>query len=434
MKGMKNMKKILFALTIFIASFSFISCNRTEEETLVIWAWNQNVDILEDAVDRYKNEVDSSFNAEVVDFSKSDINTKITTAAILKDSTDMADIFLGDWIYMRSNYELFPELFATLSDDVSDSELLGFPDFAVEVVKNNEDELFALPFGIGPTVTFAYVPLFEELGYTQEDLEDIQNNGWIWDEYLSIGESLHELDDNYYMSAYNLSGDDRIFRTLSSQKGFWFMDKNQNVTIGNDTSQESLRKVYQMYQNNVIQHIDSGDYKSLMIDGKIAAQIQGFWLSGQLKSLAPEQAGDWMILPCPSWSETEKGDSVTGGSYLYVNNFSESKNEAIDFIKWETMNVENVIRTLEVGGIFPVLKDAYDDEGFLATDNFFGDHNYLLDVASIVTSAKPIYPSKYNGYNYDVYINAQYKVLFEDADIPTELSSTATLMINNKDE
>jgi len=424
------MKKLIFALAL-IAVVLLGGCNQKETDVLTIWAWNLNVDILEDAVLRYQEE-NPEFEAVVVDFGKADINTKISTASSLKDSSDMADIFLGDWIYMRNNYELFPELFADLSKYVTSSDLEAFPKFATDVVTNDAGELFALPFGIGPTVTFAYTPLFNEVGITNEMISEIQQNGWTWDEYYSIGEDIHQLNDENYMSAYKLSADDRLFRTMSSQKGYWFMDENSNVTITNTVAQDSLSKLDLFFDNDIVKHVDSGDYKSLMIDGKIAAQIQGFWLSGQIKSLAPEQSGDWRILPCPSWTSEDTGASITGGSYLYVNNQSEMKEEAIEFIKWQTTSVDNVLRTLEVGGIFPVLKEVYEDERFLATDEFFGSHNYLLDVSRNVEEAKPIFPSKFNGFNYDTYIEAQYNVLFNNANVLSELEKAEIQMISNK--
>lgn len=427
------MKKLVFAVTVLFASFLIVSCSGTKDDTLVIWAWNNSVDILRDAVERYQNDVDSSFKAEVVDFSKADINTKISTSSALQDSSDMADIILGDWIYMRSNYELFPELFANLSNNVTEAQLEAFPDFSTEVVKNADNELYALPFGIGPTVTFVYKPLIDEVVDADTYIQNVRQNGWTWDDYISLGKLLNQENSEYSMSAYNLSGDDRIFRTLVSQKGYWFMDREQNVTINNQFSQDALNKLSNMYNDNVVTHVDSGDYKSLMVDGKLAAQIQGFWLSGQIKDLAPEQSGDWAILPCPSWDLSEPGDSVTGGSYLYVNNASSHKQEAIDFMIWQTMNVDNVIRALQVGGIFPVLEAAYSDDRFIAEDSYFGNGNYLLDVANIVTSAKPIYPSKYNSFNYDTYISAQYNVLFNDSDVVSELNNAAVLMLNNKD-
>lgn len=426
------MKKLIFALAL-IAAILLSGCTRKKTEVLTIWAWNLNVDILEDAVLRYQEE-NPEFEAVVVDFGKADINTKISAASSFKDSSDMADIFLGDWIYMRNNYELFPELFADLSEDVTSSELEAFPNFATDVVTNDDGELYALPFGIGPTVTFAYAPLFNEVGISNEMISEIQQNGWTWDEYYSIGEDIHQLNNENYMSAYKLSGDDRLFRTMSSQKGYWFMDENSNITVSNQVAQDSLNKLDSFYDNDIVKHVDSGDYKSLMIDGKIAAQIQGFWLSGQIKSLAPEQSGDWRILPCPSWTLEDTGASITGGSYLYVNEQSEMKEEAIEFIKWQTMEVDNVLRTLEVGGIFPVLKEVYEDDRFLATDDFFGSHNYLLDVSRNVEEAKPIYPSKYNAFNYDAYIEAQYNVLFNNENVLSELEKAETLMIRNKSE
>ena len=52
--------------------------------------------------------------------------------------------------------------------------------------------------------------------------------------------------------------------------------------------------------------------------------------------------------------------NIQGGN-LYVNGQSQNKSSAIEFIKWLTLEKDNVLRTLEVGGIFPVLSEVYSD-------------------------------------------------------------------------
>ena len=70
------MKKLILLFVFAGIIFSLSACG-SEPVDLTIWAWNRNVDILTDAVERYKEEVDSEFNATVLSFSQGDIDTKI---------------------------------------------------------------------------------------------------------------------------------------------------------------------------------------------------------------------------------------------------------------------------------------------------------------------------------------------------------------------
>ena len=82
------------------------------------------------------------------------------------------------------------------------------------------------------------------------------------------------------MTSFNMRNDDRVYRTMVSQKGQWLMDKELNVQVNNEISIAALTRVKDLYDSNLINHIDTGDYRVLMKNGKVAAQIQGVLLEG----------------------------------------------------------------------------------------------------------------------------------------------------------
>ena len=133
------------------------------------------------------------------------------------------------------------------------------------------DKLVAMPYGIAPTVVFAYTPL-----WNQETLNDVIENGWTWADYHAIGLEIKSQHTDVYMTAYNMRGDDRIYRTMTSQKGEWMMASDLSVEIGNTNSVEAMTMIKDMFDDGVIGHIDTGDYKGLMKNGQIAAQVHGF--------------------------------------------------------------------------------------------------------------------------------------------------------------
>jgi len=421
------MKKLFLLLIITSIGFSLSAC-KSEPTDLTIWAWNRNVDILTDAVERYKEEVDSSFNATILSFSQGDIDTKFKAALELDNPETLADVILVDSMKLRGYYDLWSELFSEFKIKNSESEKFVSSTIDVATI---DGKLIAMPFGIAPTYVFAYKPLWDET-----DIQEILTNGWTWDDYKTIGLSIiaEHSQDEVYMTAYNMRGDDRLYRTMTSQKGEWFMSENQDVQVGNLISIQAMSKVKDFFDSGVVGHIDTGDYKSLMINGQIAAQIQGFFLGGQIKSIGEDTSGDWILLPLPSWEEGESSASITGGSYLYANAFSNQKKEAQKFIEWYTLNADALVTGLEIGGIFPALRDTYNHEFFSQEDPFFGNQKYLEQVASNIHEAPAIFASKYNSYNYNQFIVGQENILFNDFLIEDTLDDLRDDLQNNAQE
>lgn len=423
MKAFKTTLKVLF---LFVFLFVLYGCNNTEDEEIVIWAWNRNVQIMEAAIEMYQDEIDETFQARVESFSQGDIDVKFKTSANLNRGEDMADIILGDAMKMRGYYDLWPDLFYVFNDtDISIIDKERFVSSTVDLVEI-EEGIFAIPFGIAPTVVFAYVPLWD-----LTVLEDILENGWTWDDYKQIGLDIKASDQSVYMTAYNMRGDDRIYRTMTSQRGEWFVDQDLNVQVGNTNSISTMTRIQDMLDLGVIGHVDTGDYRSLMVAGKIAAQIQGFFLGGQIKDVGQTTSGDWRILPLPSWEEEESSVSITGGSYLYVNNLRSSKSKAAEFVKWISLSDDAAVNGLEVGGIFPALLSSYSTNYFNQPDPFFGNQVYLADVAENLADALPIFPCKYNAENYNSFIQSQEKILFNQAPIVQELENAKNAILSN---
>lgn len=425
---MKALKKVSVVLTLLIGMLFLYSCQTTTEE-ITIWAWNKNVDIMNDAVSRYK-EIHPDFKAKVESLSHNDIDTKYATAKELNDGALMGDIVLADSHKIRGQYDAFKKLFVDFNKHgITTEDKAGIAASIVEIPMIDE-KMIAMPFGIAPTVVFAYKPLWDTA-----ILDDILANGWTWEDYATYGAAIKaQHGGDVYMTSYNMRTDDRAYRTMVSQKGQWLMDKDLTVQVANSNSINALTRVKSLFDDRLINHIDTGDYRVLMKNGKIAAQIQGFFLGGQLKDIASEEAGNFMMLPIPRWAEDERGDSVTGGSLLYVNDTIKTtkKARAIEFVKWVTLEEENALKALEIGGIYPSLSAAFTSDYFKETaDPFFGNQKTYLDVANFTKEAPPIYPSKYNAFNYDAYIKEQENVLFNGKNILEALNDAKAKIETN---
>ena len=372
---MKALKNTVMIVLVLLGLFVLISCKNDKNEVITIWAWNKNVDIMNDAINRYK-EIDPTFNAKVESLSHNDIDNKFATARELRDGKLMADIVLADSHKIRGQFDSFKELFVDFHEHgVGDTEKDKIVSSIVEI-SVMDGKMIAMPFGIAPTVVFAYKPLWDT-----EDLNSIIENGWTWTDFKDYGLKIKaNHGEDVFMTSFNMRNDDRVYRTMVSQKGQWLMDKELNVQVNNEISIAALTRVKDLYDSNLINHIDTGDYRVLMKNGKVAAQIQGFFLGGQLKDIAQEESGNFMMLPIPRWEEDAQGDSITGGSLLYVNNTikASKKEKAVNFVKWVTLEEENAIKALEIGGIYPSIVSTFDSDYFKIQKMSFWESKDLL--------------------------------------------------------
>lgn len=428
----RNCLFVLLAAGTLITNITFLtSCDRNDNQ-LTIWAWNKNVDALKAGIETYKEKINPNFNAKVESFARLDIDKKFKTASQNDNKNAIADIILCDGMNVLSYYDIWSDIFIDLSKDVDSVELNKLVPSTLDTVQV-DDKLIGLPLDVAPTVVFANTKLWSE-----EDLINVKTNGWTWEDYNEIGLKIKKAKGNdIEMTSFNKRGDDRVYRTMTSQKGEWFMNKDYECYVGNENSVAAMNTIKKMKDNGVVGHIDTGDYKSLMKNNKIAAQIQGFFLGGQLKDVAPEMKGNWTVLPLPKWDKNdETSASITGGSYLYANSklTGENKKQAIEFIKWMTLNEETSMQSLKVGGVYPALRTSYENDFFKKTkDPYFTNDSVWGDVSNWSKDATAIVATKYNAFNYDVFIKAQEKILFSDdyESIEIELKNAARVMINN---
>jgi lactose/L-arabinose transport system substrate-binding protein len=337
---------------------------------------------------------------------------------------------LADANWIRGYADAWPELFVDFAEEgLSEEEQSGFVQSTIQIA-TVDDRLVAIPYGIAPTVVFAYLPLWD-----MEDINDILENGWTWDDYKTMGEQIRSVHGtDVHMTAYNMRGDDRLYRTMTAQKGEWLVDADLAVQVGNAISIQAMTHVRSLFEDDILSHIDTGDFRSLMKNGQIAAQVHGFFVGGQMKDVAPEMSGDWMILPLPRWSDMDRSDAITGGSYLYVNDTASTtvKDKSLDFVKWFTLNPENAIQALEVGGIYPALLESYETDAFMnGQDPYFNDQYVLKVVSDFTKQAPAIYPSKNNAFNYDAFVTAQEKILFQAADLTQALNEARDAILTN---
>jgi len=130
---MKAVRSIFVLLFLVTTTIIVSSCEQQDVE-ITIWAWNRNVAILEDAVERYQQDVDSSFTAVVESFSQGDIDTRFKSAKELNDGSMMAHIVLADSNRIRGYADAWPDLFVDFkSEGLSEQDRERFMQSTIQI-------------------------------------------------------------------------------------------------------------------------------------------------------------------------------------------------------------------------------------------------------------------------------------------------------------
>ena len=116
-------KKLLAVLMTGIMAMSFAATTTAvyakgdDDNTLTVWAWDQNFNIkaIETAAEQYKKD-HPDFELEVVETSSDDCQTKLTTAANAGDYSTLPDIVLMQDNSYQKFLKSYPDAFTDLTD------------------------------------------------------------------------------------------------------------------------------------------------------------------------------------------------------------------------------------------------------------------------------------------------------------------------------
>ncbi|HUI30146.1 MAG TPA: extracellular solute-binding protein [Candidatus Acidoferrales bacterium] len=291
----------------------------------------------------------------------------------LRSRNDGIDIFAVDLIWIPR----FAKWGYLLDDHFDDSTLSHVNASALETCRRN-DKLVAFPLFLDMGVLYYRKDLIRELPHG-DSIESRIRNGMTWNEFINLGRSIKT--SNHFPGKYdsglfyvfpggNYEGMLCCFQEMLSEHESDDIFYNDPINLNTSPARKALQMMvdlvynYKFSPSEVVQFDEYNSYlyatnnNALFLRGWIGFRRQ---YSGFLEDTSA--VSSWDIAPLPHF-DGNKTSSVFGGWSLMISEFSNRKEEALEFIKF-MFRKENQELLYEEGGYLPINMEVYSDSSFL---------------------------------------------------------------------
>lgn len=291
---MKKTLTIMLSLLLFLTACSDGNKESQEEvDKITIWAWDESFNI--HAAKKAKEMYEGDYDVEIVTMAQDDIVQKLNTSLSSNSTEGLPNIVLVEDYKIQGYLQSYPEAFAELDEIIDDEKFSSYK----LAVTQKDGVNYGVPFDSGVVALFYRTDLFEEAGFTQEDLEDIT-----WEEFLEIGKKVYEVTGVHLMTLD--PSDIGQIRIMMQSAGAWYVDEEENVTLaGNETLKNAI-EIYKSFVDAGITKTTStwDEFVGALNNGDVASVTTGAWIASSIKN-AEEQSGQWGVAPVPKMGNTE---------------------------------------------------------------------------------------------------------------------------------
>lgn len=352
-------------LGLALAGASLLSVAAAQAAEVTIWCWdpNFNVAIMKEAGARYTaKHPDVTFN--VVDFAKTDVETKLQTGLASGTADALPDIVLIEDYGAQKYLQSFPGSFADLTAKIDYS---GFAPYKVELM-TVDGKVYGVPFDSGVTGLFYRKDYLEQAGFKPEDMQHLT-----WDRYIEIGRQVEAKTGKKFM-ALQLN-DAGLIRIMMQSAGQWYFDKDGKANIANNAALKAALETHaKLVKSDIIRPAaDWTDWVSGFTSGDVATIVTGVWITGTVKAQG-DQSGKWGVAPIPTLNVSGATNaSNLGGSSWYVLEASPEKDQATDFLNEIYAKDASFYQAiLKDRGAVGSLMSARSGDVYSQSDDFFG--------------------------------------------------------------
>ncbi|MGX7133441.1 ABC transporter substrate-binding protein [Enterococcus songbeiensis] len=390
------MKKIVKSLLLVGLALSITACGTSKKESgeeknnkLTVWAWNTNVPIIEKAGELYKDK-NKDFELEIVEIANQDVYKK-TTTGLQAGGKGLPDIVLIEDDKVPEYVNNYPDSFVNLSEEGFSSHESEFPEFKLNVGKNDSGDIYAIPFDVGPVAVFYRTDLFKEAGI---DVEKIIT----WDDYISAGKVLNE-KTGAKLVPIEEDTNDIFYRIMMNQQGTYYFNNDNELAFTSKESIRSMEMIKKLVDSGVTESVsDWNGQTASFVNGDVATLPSGAWLSSTIMAEAKDQSGKWGVFPLPVFTDNNVSVAASnaGGSSFLIPSSGENKELAYEFMEFFALS-EEVQVTAMADGIFPSLMSSYETDKLPEeTLTYFGGQN-IYEFFGNELSEVPL--RKYNQYS-----------------------------------
>jgi multiple sugar transport system substrate-binding protein len=363
-----NKFKLIPILIAIIALSTLSGCwhkKSDDENTIRFWHfWSEPYQRV--VVDSLVKVFEKQHNAsvEVTELSWADGKVKLMAAFNSETAPDVLELG-SDWVAQFSSASVL----ADITDSVDANKYL---DFAMEPAMW-KGSVFALPWIVDTRVMFVNMDLLKAAGFDEPPRD--------FKEMVEMAKAVN--GNGKYGFGVNGSDRHRLYKKVLSY--IWseggVIYENGNFVFDSEEVISAVEKYKKIGNFGLV-----GPQKELdknFAQGKIAFWISGSWLMKKIDSF--DKIDDLGLMEMPDMAA--KGMSFAGGEYLTVDNRSENKELAINFVKFMTDGKNSIefCKKIPEGG-FPADREYYSKK--------FYDNEYKAVFASQLANSKmtPVHP------------------------------------------
>ena len=342
---------------------------------ITVWSWDVALAHLESQAERFQEKYpDVEFNFEEMGVSQ--VYQKMTTC--LQSGIGLPDIVSLEGEQMQKFGEKFPGKFEDFTDMINTEDF--FPSKVAECTSG--DQIIAYPWDSGPCGMFYRADLFEKAGINADDIVT-------WDDFIEAGKVLKE-KTGADMLCMAESRSDATYRFMMEQLGGFYFDEDGNSQVNSPESIQAMEMCKRLYDDDITFNNSSwDDMIAGMSADKYACIAEAVWMVGSIKEAAPDQEGQWRVMPLPKFSEDdEERGASNGGSVLAVPSASENAEAAKAFVKFCMEDVDANVEGFQNYGLYPSYLPALESDVFKEGDPYFGNQQ-IFDLFTEIGKTVP---------------------------------------------
>lgn len=357
---------------------------------VVIWAWDQNFNVIDYATNKYKTDnpdVKVEFDVQNVP----DTVEKLSTFLASGVGTDLPDIVLMDNNEIQSLIQQFPGQLVNLSERGYDEFKDSFSQAHWEVL-SSEGSIYAFPFDIAPLMLQVNTEIFEKAGVDANSLKT-------WQDIIDATDAV--VDAGFGM---NYDYGNREVLGMMQSAGVGIYDSEGKIDLLNPKVVECVN----IYKNLIDSNgVDPNYGEADAGTGKVALAVKPAWLVGDDMNNLMDISGKVTLVPLPKVNnaDTYTSSANDGGSSWFILDNSEVKDIAFEIGKIMTTDLEAQKIALADGLMPGFLPAAELDEVQAGFDYYQGQAIWKL-LSDSAVDTKPIYVNQHYSLAKDIFSNS----------------------------
>jgi lactose/L-arabinose transport system substrate-binding protein len=226
-----------------------------------------------------------------------------------------------------------------------------------------------MPWDAGPLALFYRRSVFKKAHVNPASIHT-------WADFYKAGLKVRKLGVAMWIQS-KAQNDARFFESLLWEQGSGYVDAKGNVSLDKDPrALAAINLMGKMWKAGIIS--DQAEwtdpwYKTIN-DGKTATLPMAVWMGTFLKSwLAPKTAGDWGVIPLPSFTPNGSHYANDGGSAISITKSASNPDAAWAYIQYHLGRADTQSTMYKQTDIFPALESAWRSPYIRQPDPYYGN-------------------------------------------------------------